>query len=108
MKVSNLNKAPVLENALGLDARVAASAQEAELVQFTLSPGEVIPPHPMPVRVFFIVLEGEGEITVDGYSEAATVNDVIEIEPGAQRGWKSVGKENLRVLAVKTPRPIIN
>ena len=106
MKITSLHTAPVLENPSGLDARVAASAQEAELVQFKLSPGEIIPPHPMPVRVFFIVLEGEGEITVDGHGETVSADHVVEIEPGAQRSWKAVGKDILRVLAVKTPRPL--
>lgn len=105
MKITNLNTAARLENPMGLDARVAASTKEAELVQFTLQPGESIPLHPMTVRVFFIVLEGRGKITVDDEIQTVGVNDVVEIEPGLMRGWEAIGHSPLRVAAVKTPRP---
>ena len=106
MKIVTLQDAPKMETPLGLDARVAASAPEAELVQFTLRPGEVIPPHPMPVRVFFVVLAGQGEITVGDRTDVVSRDQIVEIEPGVKRGWRAVGTETLRVLAVKTPRPV--
>lgn len=105
MKITNLNTAARLENPQGLNARVAASTEEGELVQFTLKPGESIPLHPMSVRVFFIVLEGRGRITAGDRTETAEANDVIEIEPHTLRGWEATGKTPLRVVAVKTPRP---
>ena len=102
MKIINLNTASKLENPLGLDARLAADSAEVQIVQFTLRPEEVIPPHGLPVRVFFVVMEGQGEVTIGNEKEVVSENTVIECPPGVERGWRAIGEKTLRVLAVKS------
>ena len=106
MKIINVTEAPILDNPLGLNARIAADSEEIQIVHFTLQPEEVILPHALPMRVFFIVLEGEGEISIDNKKEIVSENCLIESPPNVERGWKAVGNKQLRVVAIKAMKSV--
>ncbi len=106
MNIVDFDTAPRFENPLGLSACLAVDTEDVQIVQFTLKPEEVIPPHALPMRVFFIVLEGSGEVTVSNEKKVVSENTLIECPPGVERGWKAVGKGILRVVAIKSMKTI--
>jgi len=101
MKIINLTNAAKLGNFPDLDARLALDLEDIQIVHLTLKPEEVIDAHELPIKVIFIVLEGKGEISINDEKEVVSENCLIEVPPGANRGWKAIGDKELRIAAIK-------
>lgn len=102
MKIVNWNTAPLLNTATDLEARLMADSEQVQIVQFSLSRGEEIPLHVLPFTVFFVVLEGEGTITIGAETATVGPGTLITCPGGADRGWKAAVDGGCRVLAVKS------
>ncbi|MGA7828629.1 MAG: cupin domain-containing protein [Geobacteraceae bacterium] len=86
---------------IAIDARKMLVRNDCELIHLTLKPGEILEKHSNPFDVAFYVLSGIGELEVGDESAIITPDTVIEVAAGELRGWKNIGKEDLRVLVVK-------
>lgn len=72
------------------------------MVHFTLSPREFIPQHNMPFKVCFILLKGEGTLTVNHRSHQLTGNNVAACLTETRRSWRNTSTDDdLTVLALK-------
>jgi len=63
-------------------ARIAGS----NIVLVCLEPGQVIPPHPEPYAVIFVVLEGEGVITSGTQEHPVTPLHLVAVKKDEDRG----------------------
>ena len=89
----------------GVDVRKLHDTENVVVSQITLKPGEALKKHITPVDVFFFVLQGRGIVEI-GDEEAAVGPDTLIDSPARiEHGWRNNGKENLRFLVVKAPRP---
>lgn len=53
-------------------------------------------------RVVFCLLQGEGDLTVEGSEYPMVAHQSIAVEAGQMRFWHNTGKETLQLLAIKT------
>jgi mannose-6-phosphate isomerase-like protein (cupin superfamily) len=51
----------------------------------------------------YVVLEGEGEVTVDGKRIPVTAGDTLSLSPGERHDIENTGSRQLRVLEIKVP-----
>jgi len=71
-----------------------------------LEPGHEAPPHShQDASDVLVIVEGEGEATVDGKKERVSVGDVILNPSGTLHGIKNDGSKRLRYVAVQSPPP---
>jgi quercetin dioxygenase-like cupin family protein len=99
MKVTALKDAERVP--IQIDARKMCVRQDVELIHLRLASGEILERHSNPFDVVFYLLEGEGELEVEGEKRQLTKDVAIEVPAGAMRGWKSSGEGDLRVLVLK-------
>lgn len=97
----SLDAAPPLKNDAGLDARLVLDKEDVQVVHFTLQPGQTIEPHSLPLHVCFLVLEGEGEITIERETVRARTGMLVDCPPNLQRSWKAGAGAPLRAVALK-------
>lgn len=51
----------------------------------------------------YVVLDGEGEVTVDGARIPVTQGDSLALSPGERHDIENTGPDQLRVLEIKVP-----
>lgn len=83
------------------DAWKIHTGDHTEIVRVRLAPGEMIDHHVNPVTVFFYVLEGQGELTIDEEQLQMAKDDSVRVEQGLNRRWENTGIEPLEVLVIK-------
>lgn len=93
--------APPVPGAGELKTRMYRDTGDFGLVYFTLSVGNCIDSHSMPFEVCFLVLMGEGSLTVN--EKTLTIRDghTAVCPPMAERSWYNPGPGDLAVLAMK-------
>lgn len=82
--------------------------KQGDNVVFTLHfmPGQALPSHKHPgADVYILVMEGAGEITVDGNAVQASQGDVIRVDGGETFAFANTGsgKASLYVVLTKIP-----
>ncbi|MCP4311316.1 MAG: cupin domain-containing protein [Bacteroidetes bacterium] len=94
------------ENAMKLpiaqDAWMLLRFDNHELIRIHLSPGASIENHINDWRIVFYLLQGEGELNVEGRSHHMLATQSIAVEAGRERFWHNTGKEELQLLVIKT------
>lgn len=88
-------------------AKIAlATTSRAQLDLYCLAPGQEQKPHAHDDqdKVYF-VLEGRGEVVVDGAHEVLEAGDAIVAPAGSQHGVRNPGPAPLLALVVVTPPP---
>lgn len=86
-----------------LDGEVAA-ARNQSLAEATLAPGQATQRHYHAVsEELYVLLEGEGEVEVDGQRRPVGAGDAILIVPGAWHQIRAVGDAELRFLCCCAP-----
>lgn len=95
-----------IENAIKLpidqDAWMLLRFDNHELIRIHLSPGASIENHINDWRVIFYLLQGEGELNVEGRVHHLLAHQSIAVEAGRKRFWHNTGKDELQLLAIKT------
>jgi quercetin dioxygenase-like cupin family protein len=61
--------------------------------------------HGLEEEEFFLVLGGEGEMSVDGHVSGVHAGDLIRNKPGATHGLSNVGSEMLRLFVIQLSVP---
>lgn len=86
----------------GIDGRKLLTTEQMEFVHMELEPGASIPSHEVPFNAAFYILEGEGELEVDGKRVSAPKDTLIEIPSSSSRGVFNTGETTMRVLVTKS------
>jgi len=94
------------ENAIKLpidqDAWLLLRFENHELIRIHLESGASIENHINQWRIVFYLLQGEGDLTVEGKTHHLVANQSIAVEAGRKRFWQNTGKEELQLLVIKT------
>jgi len=105
MKIINVRETDTIKTPHEVEARKLYDTKDAQVIHLTLKPGEALKRHITPVDVFFYVLEGEGIVEVGEEKQTVLADQLIESPAGIVHCWYNEGKETLKVLVVKVPRP---
>lgn len=105
MNTKNLKDVSVMENAHNVDARNLYSTSDAMITVITLKPGQALKRHITPVDVVFYVLEGEGVVEIGEEKQAVSKDTLIESPKDIVHCWYNEGRELLRFMVIKAPRP---
>lgn len=62
-------------------------------------------PHFHPFEEAYFLLQGEGEVELEGERFQVQAGDLVWEGTGVLHGWRSVGKEPLRFIELMAPRP---
>jgi quercetin dioxygenase-like cupin family protein len=79
----------------------------AKMQVLSVKPGQYIPPHHHAVRTeAFYILEGTGEIVINGSKVVCTRDDIAICQPGDVHSMRNLSEdEYFRVLIVRTNDP---
>ncbi len=69
-------------------------------------PGGSIPLHDHVTVESYVVLKGEGEMTIGDEVEQVKEGDAVYMEPWQSHGLKNTGKEDLHIMFVYAPKMI--
>jgi mannose-6-phosphate isomerase-like protein (cupin superfamily) len=105
MKIVEVKDVQSKPNPHGVDARNLSDTENAQVVHITLQPGQSLKKHITPVDVVFYVLEGRGVVEIGDERKEVEADTIIESPAKIPHRWLNEGKELLRILVVKTPRP---
>ena len=69
-------------------------------------PDGSVPEHDHATVESYTILRGEGEMTVDGETQAVGPGDFVYVPSGASHGLRNTGKEELHFMFVYAPKMI--
>ncbi|PID30245.1 MAG: hypothetical protein CR982_01420 [Candidatus Cloacimonadota bacterium] len=72
-----------------------------QFVHLSISKNGLIASHKLDVEVIFHVLNGRGEIVVDGNKTSLFKGDIISVNPNCNREWINSGSNPLELLVIK-------
>lgn len=84
------------------DAWMLFQFENHEVVRIHLEPGLSIENHTNDWRIVFFLLQGEGDLNLEGESFHLKAQQSIAVEAGKERFWSNTGKDELHLLAIKT------
>ncbi len=93
-------------NAHGIETKKFHENEHVQAVHITLKPGERLKKHITPVDVFFYVLEGIGIVEIGDEKKEVGKDTYVNSPAGIPHCWYNESSEILRVLVVKTPKPV--
>lgn len=73
------------------------------LAHAIVKPGQTTKPHRLKTSEVYYILEGEGEMTIDGEKENVQTDQAIYIPPKATQYIKNIGQSDLKFLAIVDP-----
>lgn len=106
MLVTHITEVPASSNVHGIETRKFHENEHVQAVHITLKPGEQLKRHITPVDVFFYVLEGKGIVEIGDEKKEVGKDTFIDSPSGIPHCWYNESSEILRILVVKTPKPV--
>lgn len=109
MDVVNINRVEPFTTVDGSEIREIlahrnSSIRNQSLAEARLPPGGATTPHHHPLaEEIYYLLEGAGEMTIDGEMRRVEAGDAIAIPPGAIHTIKNVGAGTLKFLCCCAP-----
>ena len=100
LKPAGTETAPKLP--IDQDAWLLFKFPNLEMIRIHLEPGTAIENHINEWRIVFYLLQGEGELNVEGENYHLGAHQSIAVEAGKKRFWSNPGKEQLHLLVIKT------
>ena len=91
------------KNRRGITAKQLLKKESAQVNQLHLEPGDEIPPHAVPVDVFFYVVAGEGTLCIGDQEAVVKQGELIPCPRGVDMSLQADQHEEFVVLNVKTP-----
>ncbi|AFS83007.1 cupin domain-containing protein [Candidatus Nitrosopumilus sediminis] len=73
------------------------------LAQFTLEPGKKSKLHKIKSSEIYYILEGTGNIMIEGEKHVLQKDDSVYVPPNAKQFIENLGTENLRFLCIVEP-----
>lgn len=108
MKPIFINDVPVNQNPHGIETRKFHENEHVQAVHITLKPGEKLKKHTTSVDVFFYVLEGTGIVEIGDEKKEVSKDTYIDSPAKIPHCWYNESNDILKVLVVKTPKPVAN
>ncbi len=105
MITRKLKETDIMDNAHGVDARNLYNKDTAMVTVITLKPGQSLKRHITPVDVAFFVLDGMGTVEIGEEKIEVKKETLIESPKDIVHCWYNTGKELLRFMVIKAPRP---
>ena len=102
--VVHIDDIPLAVNSRGVKARQVLDTPPYRVMNLVLEAGQVIPSHTSPVEVFFYVIDGAGEITVDGRVHPVRARDILPCPKNIPMSVQA-GASGMSFLNVKAPNP---
>ncbi len=68
-----------------------------------LDPGKTSYPHSLKTSEIYFILEGQGEMQIDGETQVLVTNDTVYIPPNAKQYIKNIGSNVLRFICIVDP-----
>ena len=90
-------------NKKGFLTKTLINHKNTAVRNIVLQPGEVIPPHNVPVDVFFYVVKGTGTITIGGIDSLVIEGDIIVCPINTDMSVSANQNSEFSFLNVKTP-----
>ena len=73
-----------------------------------IHPGGCIPVHHHETVESYFILEGAGEMTVDGETAGLTAGDCVFVERNREHALRNTGSSELRMMFVYAPKQIVD
>ncbi len=90
-------------NKKGFLTKTLVMHNNAAIRNIILQPGEVIPPHEVPVDVFFYVVKGKGTIVIGEVDNPVIEGDIVVCPINTAMSVKADQSVEFSFLNVKTP-----
>lgn len=84
------------------DAWMLFKFENLEMIRIHLEAGTAIENHINEWRIVFYLLQGEGDLNVEGEIHHLKAHQSIAVEAGKERFWSNPGGEQLQLLVIKT------
>ncbi|MCC3144523.1 cupin domain-containing protein [Halanaerobium sp. Z-7514] len=103
MEIIKLEELEGKKNKRGVVAKAVLKNDNAQVMNLILSPGDLVPPHQVPVDVFFYIVDGKGTLSIGDDSAVVEAGTVITCPPNTKMKLEADRGEKFEVLKVKTP-----
>ncbi|MFW6035556.1 MAG: cupin domain-containing protein [Halothermotrichaceae bacterium] len=103
MKIIKMDELTGHKNQRGVVAKPILRHENAQIMNLVLQPGDVVPPHAVPVDVFFYIVEGKGTLKIGDEEAVVEAKDIITVSPDTTMSLEADQGEKFVVLNVKTP-----
>lgn len=103
MKVISMDDIEGKRNKRGVESKQLLKHDDVQIMNLILKPGDEIPPHSVPVNVFFYVVSGSGTIKIGEDRAVVEEKDIIPCPPETEMSLSANQGEEFSVLNVKTP-----
>lgn len=77
------------------------SGKNIEYVYLSVNPHAKVEKHVLTIPVTFFVINGSGELILDGTVYSVTKCDLVEVKPDVPRAWINTSDSTLEVLVIK-------
>ena len=103
MKTSNLEKAPKMSPAQGVEIKIIGSGDKCMLTYITAQPGAIVPEHNHHHEQIGTCIKGEGILTSGGKTYKTTVGTSWTIPSGEVHDWKCTSKTEAVLIETFSP-----
>ncbi|MBS3765268.1 cupin domain-containing protein [Candidatus Bipolaricaulota bacterium] len=103
MKVIRMEDIERQTNKRGIESKKLLKHDDAQIMNLILQPGDKVPPHSVPVNVFFYVVSGSGTIEIGDDKAVVEERDIVPCSPETEMSLHADQEEEFSVLNVKTP-----
>ncbi len=103
MEVIKMEEIKGRENKRGVTAKQVLKNEDVQIMNLVLESGDEVPPHSVPVNVFFYVVSGKGTICIGDDEAVVEENDIIPCPANTEMALYADQDEKFSVINVKTP-----
>ncbi len=103
MEIIKMNEIEGTTNKRGVLAKQLIKHKNTTVMNLCLKPGNEVPPHAVPVDVFFYIVEGKGTLVIGEEESVVEAKDIILCPPNTKMSLRADQGEEFIVLNVKTP-----
>jgi len=103
MKVISMDEIEGKTNKRGIESKQLIKHDDAQVMNLNLEPGDEVPPHSVPVNVFFYVVSGSGTMEIGEEQAVVEEKDIVLCPPEMEMALYADQGKGFSVLNVKTP-----
>lgn len=103
MNVIRMSKINGVINSKGFLTKTLINHKNAAVRNILLDAGDIIPPHAVPVDVFFYIIKGKGTIVIGDDEAIVDEGDIVVCPPNTYMSVKADKDVKFSFLNVKTP-----
>jgi len=103
MEIIKMDQIEGKTNKRGITAKKLLKNDDVQVMNLVLDPGDVVPPHSVPVNVFFYIVSGTGTLKIGEEESVVEAGNIIPCPPETEMSLQADQGEKFKVLNVKTP-----